>query len=82
LECVREAADDAVAAARRLFALLTRDRQALAEHPRATVTAIRLLDRLPVHPIIALPNAMELLDTTKPTAGKAIDALSADSLDD
>ena len=75
LACVREAADDAVTAAQRLFALLGRDRRRLCEHPRATVTAIRLLDRLPVHPILTLPSAMELLDTTKPTASKAIDVL-------
>ena len=77
LECIREAADDAVATVQRLFALLGRDRRRLTEHRRATVTAIRLLDRLPVHPILTLPNAMELLDTTKPTASKAIDALRA-----
>jgi len=75
LECVREAGDDAVDAARRLFALLGRDRQMLTAHRGATVTAIRLLDLLPTHPIVTLPTAMELLETTKPTAGKAINAL-------
>ena len=44
-------------------------------HKATTVTAIRLLDLLPEHPVITLPRAMELLKTTKPTAGKAIDAL-------
>jgi len=75
LECVQEAANDAVTAARRLFALLGRDRRRISEHRRATVTAIRLLDRLPVHPILTLSSAMELLGTTKPTASKAIDVL-------
>ena len=75
LECVREAANDAVTAAQRLFALLGRDRRRLSEHRRATVTAIRLLDRLPVHPILTLAGAMKLLGTTKPTASKAIDVL-------
>jgi len=75
LECVRETGDDAVDAAQRLFALLGRDRRTLTAHRRATVTAIRLLDLLPTHPIVTLPTAMELLETTKPTAGKAINAL-------
>lgn len=75
LECVREAGDDAVDTAQRLFALLGRDRRTLTAHRRATVTAIRLLDLLPTHPIVTLPTAMELLETTKPTAGKAINAL-------
>ncbi len=76
LQCVRESAEDGVGAATRLFALLGRDRRALSRHTAATVTAVRLLDLLPEHPIVTLPRAMKLLATTKPTAGKAIDALS------
>ncbi len=75
LQCVRESAEDGVSAARRLFALLGKDRSIAANHKATTVTAIRLLDLLPEHPVITLPRAMELLKTTKPTAGKAIDAL-------
>lgn len=75
LRCVCESAEDGVSAARRLFALLVEDRRAAANHKATTVTAIRLLDFLPEHPVITLPRAMELLKTTKPTAGKAIDAL-------
>jgi Fic family protein len=33
------------------------------------------LDVLPEHPMVTLPAAMDLLKTTKPTAGKAIEAL-------
>ena len=75
LRCVCESAGDGVSAARRLFALLGKDRSKVANHKATTVTAIRLLDLLPEHPIITLPRAIELLKTTKPTAGKAIDAL-------
>ncbi len=75
LRCVCESAEDGVSAARRLFALLGNDRRTVANHKATTVTAIRLLDLLPEHPIVTLPRAMELLKTTKPTAGKAIDAL-------
>lgn len=75
LRCIRESAQDGVNAARRLFALLERDRRAVVHHEAATVTAVRLFDHLPEHPIITLPRTIELLKTTKPTAGKAIDAL-------
>jgi Fic family protein len=75
LRCIRESAQDGVNAARRLFTLLERDRRALVHHEATTVTAVRLFDHLPEHPIITLPRTIELLRTTKPTAGKAIDAL-------
>ena len=75
LECVREAADDGVDAARRLFALLDVHRRKVTKHPAATIPAIRLLDLLPEHPMVTLPITIELLDTSKPTAAKAIEAL-------
>jgi len=75
LECVRESAQNGVSAAKRLFDLLGKDRRTVANHKATTVTAVRLFDLLPEHPIITLLRAMKLLKTTKPTAGKAIDAL-------
>lgn len=75
LECVREAADDAVAAAQALFERISTDRKKMTVHRRATVNAIRLFDQLPAHPILTLGRAMRLLKTSKPTALKAIDAL-------
>jgi Fic family protein len=75
LDCVREAADDGVVTAQRMFALLNQDHQALLTHSRVTLPAVRLFDLLPTHPIVTLASAMELLTTTKPTASKAIDAL-------
>ncbi len=75
LGCVREAADDGVEAAQRLFAVLGRDRESVVGNPAATVTAIRLYDSLPRHPIVTLGRASELLKTSKPTAGKAIEML-------
>jgi len=75
LECVREAADDGVAVAQALFNRINTDRTAVAQHGSATVTAIRLYDLLPKHPIVTLPRVTELLDTTTPTAIKAIKAL-------
>ena len=75
LKCVREAANDGVNAARRLFTLLGDGRRAVVDHPATTITTVRLFELLPEHPMITLPSAMKLLDTTKPTAQKAIDAL-------
>jgi hypothetical protein len=72
---VRESADDAVGSATRLHALLGGDRRKVVNHPKATVSAVRLFDLLPEHPMVTLPRAIKLLQTTKPTAGKAIDAL-------
>ena len=76
LECVSETARDGVAVARRLFALIGRDRQKLMTQAGVTIPAVRLFDQLPVHPIVTLSTAIKLLRTTKPTASKAIAALT------
>jgi Fic family protein len=76
LSCVAEAADDGVNMAQRLFALLNKHRQQLLSHDAATVSAIRLFDLLPDHPMVTLSRTIALLNTTKPTASKAIDALT------
>jgi len=75
LQCARESAEDGINAAQRLSSLLGKDRRAVANHEAATIPAVRLFDLLPDHPIVTLPRVMGLLKTTKPTAGKAIDAL-------
>jgi Fic family protein len=75
LACVREAADDGVAASKRLFAVLTTDRARLVEVPSVTVPAIRLFDRLPAHPLVTLPLAAKLINSSTPTAAKAITVL-------
>jgi Fic family protein len=75
LECVCESADDGVATARGLFTLVGKDRRKAAEHKATTVTAMRLFELLPSHPIVTLTTTMDLLKTTQPTAGKALDAL-------
>lgn len=75
LECVAEAADDGVVAAQRLFAVTSADRTTLANHPSATVSAIRLFEMLPANPVVTLPRAINLLHVTKPTVIKALDAL-------
>jgi len=76
LECVREAADDGVQVAQALHALLARDRARLVGHPRATIAAIRLLDRLPIHPVLTVPRAAQVLGVTAPPARKAVELLA------
>ena len=75
LECVREAANDGVAVAQRLFTLIRDDHKKLLARQRVTVPALRLFEQLPTHPMITLPKTIALLETTKPTASKAIATL-------
>ena len=77
LDCVTEAADDAVASAQRLHAVTAADRAKVAAHARTTIPAIRLFERLPSHPMVTLPLSIQLLGVSKPTAVKAIAALQA-----
>ena len=75
LECVRQSADDGVSTAQGLFSLVSKDRRRVSEHKATTVTALRLFELLPGHPVVTLTTAMDLLKTTQPTAGKALNAL-------
>ncbi len=75
LQCVTESANDGVETAQRLFTLVSSDRNRVTHHKAATVTSVRLFDLLPNHPMITLASATELLGATKPTTGKAIEAL-------
>jgi Fic family protein len=75
LEGVATIADEAVAAARELFALVNADRQRVLAASGTSVMAVRLLEQLPVHPVVTIPGIVKMLETTKPTAGKAVDLL-------
>ncbi len=75
LEGVSTIADEAADTARDLFVLVNQDRSRVLSAPNASVMAARLLDQLPRHPISTIPMLVELLDTTKPTAGKAVNVL-------
>ena len=77
LEGVATIGDEAAAAAREVFALVSADRQRLVAALGASIMAIRLLDLLPVHPVVAIPSVVKLLKTTKPTAGKAVQLLES-----
>jgi Fic family protein len=75
LDGVGTIADEAVASARDLFALVTDDRARILASEKTSLGALRLFELLPRHPIVTVASATTLLETTKPTAGKAIDAL-------
>lgn len=75
LEGVATVAGEAIATARDVFAIVTTDRRRVLDASGASVTAARLLEQLPVHPIVTIPGVVRLLRTTKPTAGKAVQLL-------
>jgi Fic family protein len=77
LDGVATIADEAVASARELFALVAADRARVLAHEGMSVVALRLFELLPRHPVVTVASVMKVVDTTKPTAGRAIDLLVA-----
>ena len=77
LDGVATIADEAVATSRDLFTLVTADRQRVIHHTGVNLLAVQLFERLPSRPIVTAPWVVESLSTTKPTAGRAIEALEA-----
>jgi Fic family protein len=76
LDGVATIADEAVASARDLFNLVSVDRTRLLGVESASVSALRLFERLPRHPIVTVASVMKLLKTSKPTATRAIEVLA------
>jgi Fic family protein len=77
LDGVATIADEAVDTSREPFALVTADRQRVIHHTGVNLLAVQLFEGLPRQPIITAPWVVEALATTKPTAGRAIEALEA-----
>jgi Fic family protein len=75
LDGVATIADEAVASARDLFGLVADDRARVLEHAGTSVTAVRLFELLPRHPIVSVTSAIRQLGVSKPTAGRAVEAL-------
>jgi len=75
LEGVAVIAEEAAGVARDLFELVSRDRERLLARPDSTVISLRLFERLPVKPILTAANVVAQLETTKPTAMKALNLL-------
>lgn len=76
LDGVATISEEAVSSARELFNLVSTDRARLLGAASASVSALRLFERLPRHPIVTIASAMKLLDTSKPTSSRAIDVLA------
>ena len=77
LDGVATVGEEAVTSARELFATVAADRERVLNEAAASVVALRLFESLPGRPIVTVATVMRLLSTTKPTAGRAIDALEA-----
>ncbi|MEM7476698.1 MAG: Fic family protein [Planctomycetota bacterium] len=75
LEGVEQVADDASKTASSLYNQVSRDRNTLLATDSVTVSAIQLFEILPKTPVVSMPVVTKLLDTTKPTASKAIELL-------
>lgn len=75
LDGVATIADEAVGSARDLFALVGTDRSRVLESGSTSVAALRLFEALPRHPIVTVASAINLIDVSKPTATRAIEAL-------
>ena len=75
LDGVATIADEAVTSARELFALVAADRARLLASDGISVLALRLFELLPRRPIVTVASAMTMVETTKPTAGRAIELL-------
>jgi len=75
LEGTAVVAEEAVGAIQDLFRLVTTDRSRVLAGRGTSVTAVRLFELLPEHPMVTIGKAVELLAATKPTASKAVAAL-------
>ena len=75
LDGVATIADEAVSSARELFGLVADDRVRVLEHAGTSVAAVRLFELLPRHPIVSVAYAIKQLGVSKPTAGRAVEAL-------
>lgn len=75
LDGVATIADEAVASSRELFVVVGADRARVLALETTSISAVRLFELLPSHPIVTVVAAMKLLDTSKPTATRAIQAL-------
>jgi hypothetical protein len=42
-----------------------------------SIVALRLFELLPRHPVVTVASVMQLVETTKPTSGRAVDLLVA-----
>lgn len=77
LEGVATIADEAVTSARELFSVVGADRARVLAQDTTSVSAVRLFELLPRHPMVTVAAAMKLIGASKPTATRAIETLIA-----
>lgn len=77
LEGVAAVAEESADAARDLYRLVARDRERVLTAKGSSLTAVRLLDLLPRHPVVTISRLVEMLETTKPTAAKSVALLES-----
>lgn len=75
LDGIATIADEAVTSARELFNLVSADRTRLLSTQSASVSALRLFEQLPRHPIVTVASTMKMIDASKPTATRAVEVL-------
>jgi Fic family protein len=75
LDGVATTANETVATARELFSLVAADREKVLALETTSLAALRLFELLPRHPVVTAATVQRLLTTTKPTAGRALEAL-------
>ena len=75
LEGVATVGEETVTTAQELFVIITSDRSKVLQEAASSIVALRLFEALPVQPIVTVATVMRTLGTTKPTAGRAIEAL-------
>jgi Fic family protein len=76
LDGVATIADEAVSSARELFSIVATDRARVLGHVGMSIVALRLFELLPRHPVVTVASVMKLVETTKPTAGRAVELLA------
>jgi Fic family protein len=75
LDGVATVGDETVATARELFVTVASDRERLLKQSATSVAAVRLFEALPTQPVVTVATVMGMLETTKPTASRAIEVL-------
>lgn len=76
LEGVITISEEAAKAAKMLFTIFERDRRNVLSLKKGTIQTARLMELLPVHPILEISKAVDLLGVSKPTAIKAVSQLT------
>lgn len=75
LEGVAVTAEEATATARALVTVITNDRLRLLAREGSSLSALRLFEQLPRHPVLTVAQAMTRLQASKPTAIRAVETL-------